>query len=58
MLIARLQQIAMGDANNGEPHHVTAALGLLKKVCPDLSATEMTGKDRGPMVFVFENVDA
>lgn len=28
---------------------VTAALGIIKKVIPDLSATELSGPDGGPM---------
>jgi hypothetical protein len=29
---------------------VTAALGLLRKVVPDLSATQITGQDGGPLI--------
>lgn len=32
-----------------EPSQVTAALGLLKKVVPDLAAHEITGKDGAPI---------
>jgi len=32
------------------PSQVTAGLGLLKKVVPDLSATELSGPDGGPVV--------
>lgn len=36
-LINRLEKIANGEVK-AEPHQVTAALGLLKKTLPDLSA--------------------
>lgn len=32
-----------------EPSQVTAGLGLLKKILPDLAVTELTGKDGGPV---------
>jgi hypothetical protein len=31
------------------PHQVTAALGLIKKVLPDMTRTEVTGEDGGPI---------
>ena len=45
MLISRLEKIALGEVE-ALPHQVTAALGLLKKVCPDLSAVEMQSEVR------------
>jgi hypothetical protein len=56
MLIDRLEKIAAGEVE-AEPHQVTAGLGLLRKVLPDLAATELTGKDGGPVSVVFEKVD-
>lgn len=41
-LINRLQSFVDGKCEMA-PHQVTAALGLLKKTLPDLSATELTG---------------
>jgi len=41
VLVERLQGIASGKYP-AEPHQVTAALGLLKKTLPDLSATDIT----------------
>ena len=40
-LIDRLTGIAQGKVT-AEPHQVTAALGLLKKVLPDLTATDLS----------------
>jgi hypothetical protein len=40
-LITRLEKIAAGKVT-AEPHQVTAALGLLKKVLPDLTATDLS----------------
>lgn len=40
-LITRLERIAQGKVT-AEPHQVTAALGLLKKVLPDLTATDLS----------------
>lgn len=37
---------------------VTAGLGLLKKVLPDLSATTLTGAEGGPLQAVFKTVYA
>jgi hypothetical protein len=42
MLISRLEKIALGKVLDAQPHQVTAALGLLKKVCPDLAAIDHT----------------
>ncbi len=37
---------------------VTAALGLLKKCVPDISATELTGADGGPIQIIAKPEDA
>lgn len=45
-LINRLTGIATGEiTGEGLGVQVTAALGLLKKVLPDLAATELSGPD-------------
>ena len=49
-LVNRLENHVLGDAKL-EASQVTAALGLLKKCVPDLQATELTGKDGGPVDF-------
>lgn len=41
-IINRLHSFVKGDVEMA-PHQVTAALGLLRKTLPDLSATELTG---------------
>lgn len=47
-IINRLTSIALGEVtgDNLSPQ-VTAALGLLRKVLPDLAATELSGPDGG-----------
>ncbi len=40
------------------PSQVTAGLGLLKKIVPDLASTELTGKDGGPLVVKLDSADA
>lgn len=42
-LINALQNHVLGKKLMIEPSQVTAALGLLKKCIPDLSATELSG---------------
>ena len=42
-LVKRLESIALG-ATKAEPYQVTAALGLLKKTLPDLTAVEHSGE--------------
>lgn len=37
---------------------VTAALGLLRKVSPDLAATQVTGADGGPFQVLIQGSDA
>lgn len=49
MLVSRLQKIAAGEVES-EPHQVTAALGLLRKVLPDLQATLLSGDPNLPIV--------
>lgn len=36
------------------PSQVTAALGLLKKAMPDLSATQVSGDEESPLKVTFE----
>jgi hypothetical protein len=42
MLVRRLEDAALGEATDVEPHHVTAALGLLKFCLPTMSSTDHT----------------
>ena len=46
MLVNRLQGLINGEVEM-PPHAVTAALGLLKKTVPDLSAVEMKTEHSG-----------
>lgn len=48
MLINRLTSFVEG-AVELSPAQVTAALGLMRKTLPDLSATTLTGADDGPV---------
>lgn len=48
MLLNRLQGLVNGEVEM-PPHAVTAALGLLKKVVPDLQSVQVTGADGGPV---------
>lgn len=53
MLLNRLQSFVEGKQGvEMKPHQVTAALGLLKKVIPDLSTVALTGEDGGPVETV------
>jgi hypothetical protein len=47
-IINRLNSFILGDQKM-EPHQVTGALGLLRKVIPDLSATELSGDPERPV---------
>jgi hypothetical protein len=47
-LIKRLEDHVLNGVKM-EKTQVSAAMGLLKKTLPDLSAVEMTGKDGGPI---------
>lgn len=49
-LVNRLENHVFGEIDLSSTQ-VTAALGLLKKCVPDLAATELTGKDGGPLAF-------
>lgn len=49
-IINRLMGLVNGEAEMA-PHHVTAALGLLKKTLPDLSSIEMSGPGGGPVEY-------
>ena len=53
MLISRLEKIALGEVE-AQPHQVTAALGLLKKVRPDLAAVDHTSKGEQINVSVID----
>lgn len=50
-LINRLNSLVSGDIDPASmpPHAVTAALGLLKKVLPDLQATTISGDPNNPL---------
>lgn len=48
MLVSRLESLAEGSIEM-PPHAVTAALGLLKKVMPDLQATTISGDPENPL---------
>lgn len=47
-LINRLQAYVLGEVQL-EPGQVTAALGLMKKTLPDLTATELSGDSDSPL---------
>ena len=47
-IVSRLISHAEGEVDMSSTQ-VTAALGLLKKVMPDLAATALTGEDGGPL---------
>lgn len=51
MLCSLLQRIASGE-KEAEPHQVTAALGLLRKVLPDLQATLLSGDPNMPITII------
>lgn len=46
----RLVKHILGDVEM-QSSQVAAALGLLRKVCPDLSSTELTGANGGPLTI-------
>lgn len=57
-LINSLQNHVLGKVDM-KPTQVAAALGLLKKTVPDLSAVQHTGEDGGPLkVSVVRFTDA
>jgi hypothetical protein len=49
-LINRLQSYVLGEVQL-EPGQVTAALGLMKKTLPDLTATELSGDADNPVAI-------
>jgi len=51
LLVTRLHKIACGEVE-AEPHQVTAALGLLRKVLPDLQATLISGDPQLPLTII------
>ena len=53
----RLESYAM-DKVEMKPSQVTAALGLLKKVMPDLQAMELKGDGGGPVQIVLSRDDS
>lgn len=57
VLLQRLESIANGEVE-AQPHQVTAALGLLKKVLPDLQAIQHTGEDGGPLTVTINKIAA
>ena len=57
MLISRLHGFVQGD-HDMTPHAVTAALGLLRKTLPDLTKTEVSGEDGGPLAIVIRDLAA
>jgi hypothetical protein len=56
MLISLLQRIATGE-KEAQPHQVTAALGLLRKVLPDLQATLLSGDPQLPITVSVRLLD-
>ena len=50
-LVNSLQKHINGDLEM-RPSQVTAALGLLKKIIPDLAVTQITGDDENPLRVV------
>ena len=50
MLVNALSDHVLGN-NDMKPTQITAALGLLRKVLPDLSATELSGEVARPTVI-------
>lgn len=52
-LVNRLTQFIEGKISM-EPHQVTAALGLLRKVVPDLQAVELSGEVKAKHVVMAE----
>jgi hypothetical protein len=56
-LIKFLQEYALGEKKGKvEKARITAALGLLKKVAPDLCSTELAGDPDSPLVQRIEMV--
>ncbi len=51
MLVKTLQDIADGK-KDAQAHQVTAALGLLRKVLPDLQATLISGDPQLPLTII------
>jgi len=51
MLLSLLEDIAAGK-KQVESHQVTAALGLLRKVLPDLQATMISGDPNLPLTII------
>jgi hypothetical protein len=51
LLVTRLHKIACGEVK-AEPHQVTAAVALLRKVLPDLQATLITGDQNVALTII------
>lgn len=53
-ILARLTKLATGEIGPDEmaPHAVTAALGVLRKALPDLSAQDVTVTDATPFAVI------
>lgn len=56
-LVNRLNKFVMGEIELS-PHQVTAALGLIKKTMPDLSAIDSTIRGDKDAPIVFSSTDA
>lgn len=52
-ILKRLIECAEGDVEM-TPTQATVALGLLRKVMPDLSSTTVSGEDGGPLKVVIQ----
>lgn len=55
-ILSSLIKCAEGDLEMGSTQ-ATVGLGLLKKVMPDMSANEITGKDGEPFKVIIEGDD-
>ena len=54
-ILARLMKFSMGEIEMS-PHQVTAALGLLRKVLPDLASQELKVTDATPFAVIPEQI--
>ena len=50
VIMDRLTKHTLGEVDM-PPSAVTAGLGLLRKVVPDMSTTELTGSEGGPLTI-------
>lgn len=56
--IMKLLEEHIAGQREMKPSQVTAALGLLKKVVPDLASHEVTGKNGGDLIVRLVSADA